>query len=616
MASQFFGLNIAYTGLLASNASLNTTANNIANVETEGYSRQEVSQTAAEALRSYTSFGCTGSGVDVKDIQRVRDEFYDTKYWNNEKLVGEYEKKAYYMDLLQQYFTDDDSVKGFTAVFNDMYTALNELQKSAGDSTVKQQFVGYAQNLTTYFNEMSENLVRMQEDVNSEIKVKCDEINSIAQEIAALNKQINIIELNGTMANELRDKRTVLVDELSKIVDVTATETPITDANDPTRLTGSNRYRVTIAGGQTLVDMHDYRTLECVARDTGNKAYQSDAIGLYDIMWTDKQEFGMYNAAMGGELAGLIQMRDGNNGENFTGTATNLSKDSDGNAKVTVQVKDVYLTDLNKLTIPNSGTINIGNTLYHYDGWVFDSEKKQYTFNINKEDNIEEIDRSKLRREVSINNPVNYQGIPYYQAQMNEWVRQYAKAFNGILTQEGAVDSYGEKGSLLFTADLPTGQSRFNKEDNILNLYSSDDACYRQLTAANFTVSDLIMENPDRLASHTDKAAGQDKYDIVKELIAMKSDPKVMSFRGGSASDFLESLLADVALNAERSFTFRDNAQTLSNRIDTQRTSISGVDQDEEAVNLVKFQNAYNLSSKVIQVLTEIYDRLILQTGV
>ena len=68
--------------------------------------------------------------------------------------------------------------------------------------------------------------------------------------------------------------------------------------------------------------------------------------------------------------------------------------------------------------------------------------------------------------------------------------------------------------------------------------------------------------------------------------------------------------------NTERAKTFRDNSETLAGVIDNQRTSISGVDQDEEAVNLVKFQNAYNLASKVIQVLTEVYDRLILETGV
>ena len=64
MASQFYGLNIAYTGLLASNAALNTTSNNISNIETKGYSKQVVNQTAAQALRTYTTFGCSGSGVD------------------------------------------------------------------------------------------------------------------------------------------------------------------------------------------------------------------------------------------------------------------------------------------------------------------------------------------------------------------------------------------------------------------------------------------------------------------------------------------------------------------------------------------------------------------------
>ncbi|MBO4347939.1 MAG: flagellar hook-associated protein FlgK, partial [Lachnospiraceae bacterium] len=121
MASQFYGLNIAYTGLLASNAALNTSANNIANVETEGYSRQQVTQTAAEALRSYTTFGCMGAGVDVSNVERVRDEFFDRKFWENNKNLGEYDKKAYYMNQIQDYFIDDDYVKGFTSVFGEFY---------------------------------------------------------------------------------------------------------------------------------------------------------------------------------------------------------------------------------------------------------------------------------------------------------------------------------------------------------------------------------------------------------------------------------------------------------------------------------------------------------------
>ena len=80
MPSTFFGLNIAYTGLTAANAGLNTTGNNISNVNTEGYSRQLVTQQANNALRTYTTYGCAGSGVDTIGIERQRDAFYDFKY--------------------------------------------------------------------------------------------------------------------------------------------------------------------------------------------------------------------------------------------------------------------------------------------------------------------------------------------------------------------------------------------------------------------------------------------------------------------------------------------------------------------------------------------------------
>lgn len=85
MPSQFFGLNIAYTGLLASNAAMNTTANNIANSQTEGYSRQQVKQQAANAIRIFQTYGCAGAGVETLAIERVRDDFYDTKFWNKDR---------------------------------------------------------------------------------------------------------------------------------------------------------------------------------------------------------------------------------------------------------------------------------------------------------------------------------------------------------------------------------------------------------------------------------------------------------------------------------------------------------------------------------------------------
>ncbi|MDR0964155.1 MAG: flagellar basal body protein, partial [Clostridium sp.] len=129
MPSQFFGLNIAYSGLLANNAAMNTTSNNIANVHTKGYSRQYVVQEATDALRVFQTYGCVGAGVDTLAIERYRDQFYDTKYWSNETNVGEYTSKEYYMSQIETYFTDDGKT-GFQTVFDSFInTTLGELKK-------------------------------------------------------------------------------------------------------------------------------------------------------------------------------------------------------------------------------------------------------------------------------------------------------------------------------------------------------------------------------------------------------------------------------------------------------------------------------------------------------
>ena len=301
MASQFFGLNIAYTGLISANAALNTTNNNIANEQTVGYSRQRVNQVAAEPLRTFTTYGCSGAGVDVTGVERVRDAFYDFKYWGNQSNVGEFETLQYYMKQIEDLFKDDTTMEGFNTVFDKMYANLDELMKSGGTATTREQLVGSAQSLTYYFNSVSETLEKMQLEINAQLQNKIDTINSYASELASLNKQINVVELAGQTANELRDQRDLIIDKLALVVDVEIEEIPVTDVNNANRETGAHRYIVKIAGGQTLVDSERASQLECVARENYEKVNQSDALGLYDIYFTDGREFSVYGNTISGE---------------------------------------------------------------------------------------------------------------------------------------------------------------------------------------------------------------------------------------------------------------------------------------------------------------------------
>ena len=635
MPSQFFGLNIAYTGLLASNAAMNTTSNNIANVQTEGYSRQQVTQQAANALRVFQTYGCAGAGVETLAIERVRDEFYDGRYWDNNALLGEYDMKQYYMQQLETYFDDDGKSTGFKTNFDQlMITGLQALLKDPNSATAKSQFVGYAGALTEYFNGMAGNLEKVQKDINQEIKLKVDQINSLAGEIASLNKQINTIELAGTKANELRDRRTLLIDELSKIVDVEVKETPIIDANNENRETGANRYMVKIAGGQMLVDGSDYNGLECVARTSYEKVNQTDIDGLYEIYWSDGQKFNLYNASMGGDLAGLIQMRDGNNGENFTGqvTATGTTTTADGKTHdtVTVKVTKAYLQDLNKCNLSDQGgIIDLGNQEFYYDSWEYDANGNatySYTFTLSdSEKNPRGITNDRVGKKAEIGTDLSYQGIPYYMNQMNEWIRTFSQKFNDILTS--GYSGNGDPGVKMFTGNKATGGEQFllddaakrydkqEKKNSKVTVKVNDDSYYR-LTAKNFDILDAMEQDPSLMANRKNASDGVEQNDLLNDLKNLATDKSKMSFRGNSASEFLQCILSDVALNASRANTFYASFKDISGTIDNQRLSISGVDEDEEAVNLVKYQNGYNLASKMIQTLTEIYDRLILETGV
>ena len=616
MASTFFGLDIAYTGVQAANAKLNTTANNIANVDTKGYTRQEATQVASDALRISQSYGMAGTGVTVTDINQVRNEFYDVKYWQAQTNLGQYDMKMYYMYQIEDYFTDKDTVEGFEPIFSAMFDSLEEVYKQAGTPSTKTQFIGAAGDLCEYFNAQATNLEKLQLGVNEEIKNKVDEINSIAEQIATLNKQINTIEVNHLRANELRDKRNLLIDQLSKIVDVEVRETPIYTTPGGTEKSGIYTYEVSIAGGQILVQGYEYNTLECVARSAEEKVNQSDADGLFEIKWSNTMDFNLYGANLGGELKGLIELRDGNNEEYFHGTTKGVKDNSDGTYTVTIEVpnKD-YLTDMNKCTLPDSGQLTLVNTKYKYSGFEFNgTNPPTYTFTI-KPDAGQAAPTIFDGKEASVGTKIDYQGIPYYQEQMNEWVRIFAKAMNDI--EKTAVDEEGNPAEVLFTAKDKVNGTEIKFDDSLAdNKYKSSDSDYYRLTAGNISVNNEMVKDASKFGTTVDIKKGGDAQDVTELLLTVQDDKNKVNFRGCSAKEFLQCITSDIALSANNAKTFTENYTNINKSVSQTRLSISGVDNDEEALHLVKFQEAYNLSAKVMQIMTEIYDRLILQTGV
>ena len=329
--------------------------------------------------------------MDVLAIERYRNEYYDVKYWENNSNVGEYSVKQYYMKQIEDYFKDEGlepgELKGFNTLFDEMYKALADVRKDSGTDDPRRAFLGTAESLTEYFNTMAGNLQKLQKDANSEIKVCTERINALAKEIVVLNKQINVIEISGGTANELRDQRALLIDELSEIVDVDTEEQLVTDPHNPGRYTGATRFIVKIAGKQTLVDDQISNSLSCVARERDEKVNQSDADGLYDVYWSNGNRFSLKNASLGGRMKALAELRDGNNGEYFHGSVTQAdirrTEDGEKHSIVTVEVTAEYLKDINKCTLPdNGGKITLGSKEYYFDSWTmnYDADKGTYSY--------------------------------------------------------------------------------------------------------------------------------------------------------------------------------------------------------------------------------------------
>ena len=614
MPSQFFGLNIGASGLAAFQASINTTANNISNVSTEGYSRQETTLEATAPLRVYAKYGSAGTGVAATAIMQQRDLYYDTKYWENNSSLGYFEQKLYYLSQVENVFTDDGVQQGFSSIFSKMFNGLDTLNGgNASDESVRNQFIHQAQTLCTYFNSVADSLRETQKDCNEEITLTVQNINSIGEKIALINKEINKLEMNGGYANELRDERALLLDELSSIVAVKTDEYEI--KNTYGQNLGGTNFTVFI-NGQLLVDGNDYRQLECVSSEYRNN--QTDAKGMYDIVWADtKGDFAATTETASGTLKALFDLRDGNNNEAMKGTSV-VEQDADGKY-TTIKLVNPSNGNVNALNIPAEGTVKISNRTFVYKSWdaVLDADGQisEITFQLEEEIDplIAVVSGDKT---VTVGDNVNAMGIPYYQQQINEFLRNFTEMFNDI--QQKGETLMGEQMGSFFVAQTDSGTEydfmEWGKPDNRATTISSESDGYHQMTAFNIKINDISLKDPRYFATTVDITNGADAYDLLDDMMALQKD--VTMYRGDNASAFLETLLSDIAVDTEKTDIFYKNYFNMESVIANQRMSVSGVDEDEEALNLVKFQNAYNLNAKVISVLSQIYDKLINETGV
>ncbi|MCL1884854.1 MAG: flagellar hook-associated protein FlgK [Defluviitaleaceae bacterium] len=315
MRSAFFGLHVATSGLHTARANLNVTSHNIANAEIPGFSRQVAQMQAGRPLMG-TGRGMYGTGSQVTGVIQIRDRFLDKKFWHQNAISGQHTAVNQHLNFVETVFNQLPNV-GVKRTFNGFFSTLQDLTTRAHEPTFRTNVATNAHTLAEQVRQNAFALQRQQQDLNREFADVVVTINSLGQQISDLNNQIHIFERDGSNANDLRDQRALLIDQLSNLVNVQV------DERDFSRPGMSNDRRLTVMiNGYDFIDHTRFSRLELVPRDhptdprSGVRRNEMDVHGLYEVFFAATgSRFNIHSQTLTGKLRGIVDVRDGNGGQ-------------------------------------------------------------------------------------------------------------------------------------------------------------------------------------------------------------------------------------------------------------------------------------------------------------
>ncbi len=334
--SLFQGLEIGKRALLAHQLALRTAGHNVANVNTPGYTRQRVTIQPADPSQSL--FGPVGMGVDVTNIEHIRDLFLNERWRDENQSLGQWEARARNFTQIENVFNEpQDSSLG--AILNDFWAAWHDLANKPEAPETRKTVIQQAHTVTNAFHQLHSRLSRIRQSIDTDIRNKIKEINGLGDQLAGINRQIGHAELGGDRANDLRDRRDLLIDKLSQYVDVNTREDDL------------GRVRVSI-GAMAFVDGTDCWALDSEIEGSGN-------VIRSNIIWKGSTfEPSFFN----GEMKAMMEMRD-EVVTDYLGKLNTLSKAIVENVNAAhragygfdgstgVDFFDPYMTDANEIMI-------------------------------------------------------------------------------------------------------------------------------------------------------------------------------------------------------------------------------------------------------------------------
>jgi flagellar hook-associated protein 1 FlgK len=284
MAGLFSAIETGKRALLTSQAVLRTVGQNIANVNTPGFRRQRVMIAASRP--EVIAQGVLGTGVEVTDIRHARDLFLGQQEREATKSLGQWSYKEKALSELEAIFNEPQD-NSMSQILTEFWDSWSELATNSDSLSNRKAVVASANRLTTEFRQLSKKMTDLRNSADAEVETIVADVNKMTGEIARLNQQISQLELGGESANDLRDERDTIIQNLAELIDVRTIDKPDGTAS-------------VLMGGMTIVDGPQ-------AMAIATKSDRNASLVTSSLVWAGT-DIRLTN--LGGKLAGLIETRD------------------------------------------------------------------------------------------------------------------------------------------------------------------------------------------------------------------------------------------------------------------------------------------------------------------
>jgi len=606
--SLFSTLGTSYSGLSAAEVATATTGHNIANANTEGYTRQRVVTSAATPF--HATPGDIGEGVKITKIARIHDEYVYSrlKDSSNKLSYDEYSKQA--LDEIAKYFPDLQN-NGISQDLQNYFNSWNDLASNANDGSQKIALVQNSSSLGSSISNSRETLRKLQNSMNDQIKSNIDNVNSMGKQIANINKEISKVEsTEPNRANDLRDQRDKLELTISKILKISTFKSQVTAQNtvDANATDQGRDYHVNIAGS-SFIDGSNFHPLTIENSDNQSNYYsiysESQDGTKYNL--TDKIEGGKVGAML--DLRGRVFDKTSQGGFPSDGKIQGYIDDLDSFANsLIVQTNNIYAKSAStKMTSSPHKNLDQNSPLLNSDLNI-----KNGSFDLVMYDNS---GQEMGRKTITIDSSTSMNDI-VSQINLSSDDNSDNNSNNDI--DDHFVATYGTNGVFSISQN-PINSSdnyKISFEDSETNFPGAIGAqeFFSGDSAKNIAVKKDYLEDPSSMKAS--KAPINGNNEVANDMVQLQYNNIDFLRSNGTVNHdtlngFYSFVTTNIASEGESAGRQKDTSTSIFNTVQAEFQSISGVSTDEELTNLMKFQTAYSANAKVITTIDQMLNTLL-----